>query len=75
MAPTKLKGPQFVQYFQPVIDALISLGGSGRPEEVEDAIAEQLGLSEEDRNDQIPSGQSRFSNKVNWARFIWLKLG
>ncbi len=75
MAPTKLKGPQFVQYFQPVIDALISLGGSGRPEEVEDAIAEQLGLSEEDRNDQIPSGQSRFSNKVNWARFYLVKAG
>lgn len=75
MVSNKLKGPQFVQYFQPVIDALISLGGSGRPEEVEDAIAEQMKLSEDDRNDQIPSGQSRFSNKVNWARFYLVKAG
>lgn len=75
MTSNKIKGPQFVQYFQPVIDALMSLGGSGRPEEVEDAIAEKLGLSEEDRNEQIPSGQSRFSNKVNWARFYLVKAG
>ncbi|MBI3174716.1 MAG: restriction endonuclease [Chloroflexi bacterium] len=69
------KGPQFVRYFQPVLDALIGLGGSGRPEEVEDMIAEQLGLGEEERNEQIPSGQSRFSNKVNWARFYLVRAG
>ena len=70
-----LKGPQFVRYFQPVIDALINLGGSGRPEEVEDVVAEDLGLSETERNEQIPSGQSRFSNKVNWARFYLARAG
>lgn len=75
MNSNQQKGPQFVRYFQPVIDALISLGGSGRPEEVEEVIAEQLGLSEEERNEQIPSGQSRFSNKVNWARFYLVKAG
>ena len=69
------KGPQFVRYFQPVLDALIGLGGSGRPEEVEDMISEQLGLGEEERNEQIPSGQSRFSNKVNWARFYLVRAG
>ena len=61
------KGPQFVRYFQPVLDALKQLGGSGRPEEVEETVAESLGLSEQERNEQIPSGQSRFSNKINWA--------
>lgn len=75
MSSNQQKGPQFVRYFQPVIDALIKLGGSGRPEEVEEAIAEQLGLNEEERNEQIPSGQSRFSNKVNWARFYLVKAG
>jgi len=69
------KGPQFVRYFQPVINALIALGGSGRPEEVEEAVGDQLGLTEEERNEQIPSGQSRFSNKVNWARFYLVKAG
>lgn len=75
MSTNQQKGPQFVRYFQPVINALIALGGSGRPEEVEEVIAEQLGLSEKERNEQIPSGQSRFSNKVNWARFYLAKAG
>src|SRR5690242_13632298 len=69
------KGPQFVRYFQPVINGLVALGGSGRPEEVEDLIAEQLNLSEEERNEQISSGQSKFSNKVGWARFYLAKAG
>lgn len=75
MSSNQQKGPQFVRYFQPVIDSLIKLGGSGRPEEVEEAIAEQLGLSEEERNEQISSGQSKFSNKVGWARFYLAKAG
>ena len=75
MSSNQQKGPQFVRYFQPVIDALIDLGGSGRPVEVEEVVAEQLGLTEEERNEQIPSGQSRFSNKVNWARFYLVKAG
>jgi hypothetical protein len=32
MGKDSVKGPQFVRYFQPVINALIALGGSGRPE-------------------------------------------
>jgi restriction system protein len=75
MSSSQQKGPQFVRFFQPVINALIELGGSGRPEEVEETIADQLGLSEKERNEQIPSGQSRFSNKVNWARFYLAKAG
>jgi len=69
------KGPQFVRYFQPVINALITLGGSGRPEEVEDVIVENLNISDDIKNEQIPSGQSRFSNKVNWARFYLARAG
>jgi len=75
MSSYQQKGPQFVRYFQPVINGLIELGGSGRPEEVEEIVAEQLELSEEERNEQIPSGQSRFSNKINWARFYLVKAG
>jgi restriction system protein len=75
MSSNAQKGPQFVRYFQPVINAIMELGGSGRPEEVEDLIAERLNLSDEVRNEQIPSGQSRFSNKVNWARFYLVRAG
>ena len=69
------RGPQFVRYFQPVIDAIVELGGSGRPEEVEDLIAEKLKLGDDIRSEQIPSGQSRFSNKVNWSRFYLARAG
>lgn len=75
MSSSQHKGPQFIRYFQPVINALVSLGGSGRPEEVEDVIAQHLGLSEEIRNEQSSSGQSKFSNRVGWARFYLAKAG
>jgi restriction system protein len=75
MGTTNKKGSQFVRYFQPVIDALMSLGGSGRPEEVTDAIAEQLDISEDARNEQTSSGQSRFINQVYWARFYLASAG
>lgn len=75
MSTNAQKGPQFVRYFQPVIDALISLGGSGRPEEVGEKIVEQLGLSGDVLSEQTSSGQSRFSNNVNWARFYLVRAG
>lgn len=43
---TSLGGPQFVQYFGPVLDALRALGGTGRPAEVQSWIAEELKIPE-----------------------------
>lgn len=71
----KAKGPQFVQYFQPVIDALVELGGSGQPSEVKKVIADKLNITEEEQSEQISSGASRFSNSVDWARFYLAKAG
>lgn len=71
----KAKGPQFVQYFQPVIDALIELGGSGHPSEVKKLIADKLNINEEEQSEQISSGASRFSKSVDWARFYLAKAG
>lgn len=65
------KGPKFIKYFQPVVDALIELGGSGRPSEVKDVISEKLKISDEELGAQIPSGASRFSKNVDWARFFF----
>jgi len=71
----KVKGPKFIQYFQPVIDALVELGGSGQPSEVKKLIADNLSITEEEQSEQISSGQSRFSNSVDWARFYLAKAG
>jgi restriction system protein len=69
------KGPQFVKYFGYVIDALKELGGSGRPSEVKDLIAEKLSLSEDQLDETIDSGASRFGNQVDWARFYLSAAG
>jgi restriction system protein len=73
MAKRDPKGPKFVRYFGPVIDALKELGGSGRPAEVRDKVAEKLSLSEDEQNQTLSSGQSRFDNQVAWARFYLVK--
>jgi restriction system protein len=69
------KGPEFVKYFGPVLDALRALGASGTPSEVREQVARDLNLSDEALAETIPSGQSRFDNKVNWARFYLTKAG
>jgi restriction system protein len=73
MAKRESQGPQFVKYFGPVIDTLKELGGSGRPAEVRDKVAERLSLPEDEQNQTISSGQSRFDNQVAWARFYLVK--
>lgn len=68
-------GPKFIQFFGPLIEALEELGGSGRPDEVQDTIIKRLGISEQEQSEVVSSGGSRFSNKVNWARFYLAKAG
>lgn len=68
-----MSGPKFVRYFGPVLRALEKLGGSGRPAEVCDYVAEELNLSEEELGEKLKSGQLRFYNQVAWARFILAK--
>ena len=70
-----IKGPQFVRYFGPVMEALKDLGGSGRPSEVKDLIIEKLGLSDHEVNEALESGASRFSNQVDWAKFYLSAAG
>ncbi|RZM21538.1 MAG: RNA polymerase sigma factor, partial [Pedobacter sp.] len=39
---TKKQQSQFLKWFQPILDALKQLGGSGKPREVSDKIAQNL---------------------------------
>jgi len=72
---TKARGPQFVRFFGPVLDALRALGGSGSPNEVADKIAETLQIPQKQQEELTPSGQQRFLNRVQWARFYLSKAG
>jgi restriction system protein len=69
------KGPKFVKYFGPVVEALKDLGGSGRPAEVVDWITADLNISEEEQSVILASGQSRVYNQIHWARFYLSKSG
>jgi restriction system protein len=71
----KLKGPKFVQYFQPVVDALRDLGSSAKPREVYAWIAERQSVPQEEIEGTTKGGQSKFENKVGWARFYLAKAG
>jgi restriction system protein len=70
-----LKGPRFVQYFAPIIEALKALGGSARPAEATDWVADSLGVSDNERSELTSTGVERFYNAVAWARFYLAKAG
>jgi restriction system protein len=66
---------QFVQWFGPVLDALRSLGNSGTANEVIERVAKDANLSDERLNEELPSGELRFRNQVQWARFYLAQEG
>jgi restriction system protein len=57
--------------FQSMMLPLLKIAGDGQEHsfgEVLDALAMQLQLTDSDRKETLPSGQSRFDNRVGWAR-------
>lgn len=66
---------RFSRYINPVLAALGDLGGSARPGEVYDWIAENSGLSEDERLKKNQNGGLRFENDVAWARFYLVRTG
>jgi 5-methylcytosine-specific restriction protein B len=72
---TRGKGPRFVQYFAPVLDALRSFGGEAAPRDVFAWVRDHVEISPEELNGVHKHGQSKFENKVGWARFYLMKAG
>ncbi len=75
MAKRRSSGPQFVEYFWPIIESLKKLGGSARPEEVSEQIAQDMNISEAALSEVSKSGNPRFYNRVAWGRFYLAKAG
>lgn len=69
------EGTKFLRYFGPLLDALRKLGGSGSPDEVVEQIASDLSLPDDEQNEVLPSGGSRFKTNVAWARFYLVREG
>jgi restriction system protein len=77
MAARKARGagPAFVRWFGPVLEALRELGGSGRPTEVSEWIAQKQQIPQDELDRQNKGGVSRFENQVAWARLYLVKAG
>lgn len=71
----KEEGIQFVRLFGPLLDALRAIGGSAKPDEAVDRVAEDLKISDNVLNEVLPSGGLRFRNRVAWARFYLVREG
>lgn len=70
-----MSGPNFVRYIGPVVAALKRLGGSGRPAEVREIVAEILSLPNAVLDERSSGGNNRYDNQVAWARFYLAKAG
>ncbi len=71
----KEEGIQFVRFFGPLLDALRAIGGSAKPDEAIDRVAQDLKISDSVLNEVLPSGGLRFRNRVAWARFYLVREG
>jgi len=72
----EIQGPRFVHYFGPLLDALRELGGEASPEQVAAWIRQRLSIPQAELDETTKGGQqSRYENKVGWARFYLAKAG
>lgn len=68
-------GPNFVRYFGPLLDALREIGGSAKPDEAVDRVAQDMRIPDRVLDETLPSGGARFRNRVAWARFYLTREG
>lgn len=68
-------GPRFVHYFNPVLDALRAHDGAATPEKVTAWIKQHHDIPASEIERVNNGGQSKFQNKVGWARFYLAKAG
>ena len=68
-------GPEFIQWFGPVLDALRELGGSAKPKDVTDLIAQNHKVPASVLAEKTKTGVPRFYNQVAWARQYLVNAG
>jgi len=71
---SKTKGEtEFTKWMGPLLDVLRELGGSAKPKEASDRIAQIMKVSDDKLEETINSGAQRFHNQVQWARqyLVW----
>src|SRR5262245_58563149 len=63
------------RFVDPVLRALKELGGSGRPAEVKNWLLKNIKLDQSYLAELNQSGELKFSNHVDWARFYLVRAG
>lgn len=66
---------KFDDLFNPTIQALHNLGGSGSINEIEDQVAKVLNLSEDEVNDLYKETTTRIEYRLAWARNYLKRFG
>jgi len=62
------KGPEFIRFFEPVVEVLKTLDGSGKAGEVTDLVVDRMNISDDDLSVQLKNGTSRIKNQIHWSR-------
>ena len=73
--PVKVKGPEFIRFFKPILQILKESGGSGTTSEVIDRAIELLRIPESEQEATLKNGQSRVRNQVQWGRLYLVRAG
>lgn len=66
---------KYDELFNPALEALRELGGSGTIMELEDRVAWDLGLSDDDLSVMHRGNTTKFSHRLAWARSYLKKYG
>ena len=72
---SRIKGPQFIRFFRPIIEVLKEKGGSGTAAEVIDRVIEKMRIPEAEQEVTLKSGESSVRNQVRWARLYLAYAG
>lgn len=67
--------PKYDDMFNPTLRALHQLGGSGRNDEIEEVMAEMLGLTDEEVNEIHRGTRTKLSYRAAWARNYLKRYG
>jgi restriction system protein len=67
--------PTHDNLFNPIIKALHELGGSGSVSEIEEKVADSLGLTEAEINEIHSGNRTKFSYNLSWARNYLKRFG
>ena len=71
----KANGPEFIRFFQPILEVLKALGGSGNAGEIVDSVVERMNISDTELAVLNKNGGSRVKNQVAWARMYLVHFG